>query len=142
MATTSATPVTVRQSTGRLYLWLGIGLALLGPVLYLLQVQLRLLTVPWYAPLMATLGVAMVLFALARRWSWWRLLGLVFCGLLAGAEWYFLLSLSKLPAYAGPVAAGRPFPPFAVARADGSPFTQADLTGDQKTILLFFRGRW
>jgi hypothetical protein len=27
-------------------------------------------------------------------------------------------------------------------RADGSPFTQRDLEGDQNNVMVFFRGRW
>ena len=48
----------------------------------------------------------------------------------------------RLPAYTGPVAAGQPFPEFATQRADGSPFTQRDLEGDQNNVMVFFRGRW
>ena len=62
-------------------------------------------------------------------------------GPLAGAEGAFLAAL-RLPAYTGPVAAGRPFPAFATIRADGTPFTQSDLEGDQDTVMVFFRGRW
>ena len=61
--------------------------------------------------------------------------------LLAGAEWAFLLEM-RLPAYTGPVAAGQPFPEFTTQRADGTPFTQHDLEGDQKNVMVFFRGRW
>jgi peroxiredoxin len=48
----------------------------------------------------------------------------------------------RLPPYAGPVAVGRPFPAFEARRADGKPFSQVDVTGDQQNVLVFFRGRW
>ena len=67
---------------------------------------------------------------------------LVLCGLLAGAQWYFLLSLSKVPAYTGPVSSGVSFPAFSTMLADGSPFDQDSFPGEQNTALVFFRGRW
>jgi hypothetical protein len=101
-----------------------------------------LLTTPWYAPVLATGGIGLVLLALRRRLGAWRVLALVFVALVAVYQWWFLLAHTRLPAYAGPVAAGEPFPEFRAARADGSPFTRADLEGKQATALVFFRGRW
>jgi len=48
----------------------------------------------------------------------------------------------RLPAYNGPIAVGRPFPAFEARRADGTPFRQSDLIGDQHHAIVFFRGRW
>ena len=50
--------------------------------------------------------------------------------------------MTRLPAYAGPLEIGQPYPAFQTQRADGTPFTQADLRGDKGTVLVFFRGRW
>jgi hypothetical protein len=127
---------------GRLYLWLGIGLVLLGPILYMIQLWAKLLRPPWYGPAFTTAGVALVLLALRRRRTVWRGAVLALCGLLAVAEWYFLLSLSKLPAYTGPSSAGSSFPIFSTTLADGSAFNQDSLRGRQNTALVFFRGRW
>jgi hypothetical protein len=113
----------------------------LGPVAYLLQLRIPVLTEPWYLPMAGTVAAILLLIAVLRRRGLWRILGLVFCGLLAGFEWMFLLGLA-LPAYTGPVASGQPFPAFATLRADGTPFTQDDLRGEQNTVLVFFRGRW
>ena len=96
---------------------------------------------PWYAPIAATLGVLLIAVALWQARSVWRLLALLLIVLLAGAEWAFMLE-TRLPAYAGPVAAGQPFPEFTTVRADGTPFTQRDLEGDQNNVMVFFRGRW
>src|SRR5438270_828826 len=79
--------------------------------------------------------------ALSRRRTVWRVLVLLLVTLLAAGEWAFVLE-TRLPAYTGPVAEGRPFPAFKTARADGSPFTQEDLADGQKTVMVFFRGRW
>jgi hypothetical protein len=96
---------------------------------------------PWYVPTLATLGAGLVLWSLWQRRSAWRVLALALVALIAGLQWWWLLAYSRLPPYTGPVAAGRPFPAFRAARADGSPFTRADLEG-QPTALVFFRGQW
>jgi hypothetical protein len=100
------------------------------------------LTTPWYAPALATLGTALILVALMRRFNVWRVAALLLIGALTAGEWWFLLSASVLPAYAGPAKEGQPFPAFTAARADGTPFTQDDLKGDQGTVMVFFRGHW
>jgi hypothetical protein len=114
----------------------------LGVVAYAFQVNAGILTTPWYGPALATLGTALILVALRRRVSVWRVAALLLVGALTAGEWWFLLSYSTLPDYSGPVAEGQTFPEFAAARADGTPFTQDDLKGDRDTVLVFFRGRW
>ncbi len=126
---------------GRLFLLLGLGLAALGVVAYVVQVSLHRLMAPWYMPAMASLGVALVALSLVEKRTIWRVFGLVAVVLLAGAEMAFLYAV-RLPPYTGPVAVGRPFPAFETKRADGSMFTQGDLIGDRNSVLVFFRGRW
>jgi hypothetical protein len=96
---------------------------------------------PWYMPIAATLSVFLIVVALWRARSVWRILALLLVVLLAGAEWAFMLE-TRLPAYTGPVATGQPFPEFTTMRADGAAFTQRDLEGDQNNVMVFFRGRW
>ncbi|HEV7226284.1 MAG TPA: hypothetical protein VGN42_26490 [Pirellulales bacterium] len=129
------------RPSGRLALFAGLGLAALGAIGYVAQVSAHRLSTPWYMPCAATLGAACILWALWRARTIWRLLALAFVMLLAGAEWSFVLG-TRLPAYAGPVAVGRPFPEFESLRAEGAPFSQRNLEGDQNSILVFFRGRW
>jgi hypothetical protein len=129
------------RSRGRLLLLLGLALAVLGVVAYVVQLALKRLTWPWYMPALAWLGVTLVIMSLWKRRTVWRGLALVAVLLLAGAESAALYA-TRLPPYAGPVAVGRPFPAFEARRADGTPFTQADLAGDQHHVLVFFRGRW
>lgn len=138
-----ASPPTVqaRPTTGRAYLLLGIALAVLGVMAYVAQVALLRLQTPWYMPIAATLGVILVAYSLWHKRTVWRMLGLVTVLLLCGLTWIFLLGL-RLPPYRGPLAVGQPVPAFATQRAEGSPFTQADLAGDQNTVLVLFRGRW
>src|SRR5690242_6445283 len=138
--TTSPAPAPAR-SRGRLLLFLGLGIAALGLIGYAVQLSVQRLTAPWYMPAAATLGVALVVVSLWQRRTVWRVLALLLVLLLAGGEWASLLAL-RAPAYAGPVAAGQPFPAFTTTRADGTPFTEGDLEGDQNTVLVSFRGRW
>jgi len=62
-------------------------------------------------------------------------------GVLAAGEWYLLLNLANLPAYAGPVEVGKQLPAFETQLADGSRLGPGDLKGKQNTVLVFFRGR-
>jgi hypothetical protein len=142
MGTTSPPVAVSRRIPGRLCLWLGVGLVLLGPILYVVQLRMRFLSVPWYVPVLATAGVALVFVAGLREWSLWRIVAMVLCGFLAGAEWFFLVSLSKVPAYTGPVATGLAFPTFTTTLANGPTFNQDSLRGEQNSALVFFRGRW
>ena len=130
-----------RRSPGRVLVAAGLGFAALGMAGYAAQLSQHRLTTPWYLPASATLGAVLVAASLWQRRSVWRVLALLLVVLVAGAEWTFLLSL-RLPAYSGPVAAGRSFPAFSTMRADGTPFTRADLEGGPNHVLVFFRGRW
>jgi hypothetical protein len=130
-----------RQFRGRLFLLLGLGLAVLGVVAYVAQIALERLIVPWYMPVLASLGVVLVIISLVERRTIWRILALMLVVLLAGAEWAMIYAL-RLPSYTGPIAVGRPFPAFETTRADGTAFAQSNLAGDQNNVLVFFRGRW
>jgi hypothetical protein len=130
-----------RRSSGRFLLALGLCLTALGVIGYAGQLAAQRLTTPWYMPAAATLGVVCLVASVWRRRTVWRVLALLLVALLAGAEWAFLLAM-RLPPYTGPVVAGRPFPAFTTARADGKPFTLRDLEGGPDSVLVFFRGRW
>jgi hypothetical protein len=125
----------------RRILLLGVALTLVGIAIYAIQIAARRLTMPWYLPTSATVGALLVAVSLWRARSVWRVALLLLLLLLAGAEWAFLLA-TRLPPYTGPIAVGKPFPAFTTTRADGTPFTQRDLQGDTKNVLVFFRGRW
>ena len=130
-----------RRTPGRLALLSGLGLAIMGIIAYVLQIRAHRLTAPWYMPVLATLGVVLVVVALQRARNVWRFLALGLVVLLAAAEWTFLLSLG-LPKYTGPVAEGKLFPAFQTSRADGTTFNQSDLAGAPTNVFVFFRGRW
>jgi hypothetical protein len=134
----SATPL---HRPGRFLAALGFCLPVLAVAGYAAQLRSRRLTMPWYLPLAATLGVILLVAALWRARTVTRWLALLLALLIAGGGWAFVLS-TRLPAYTGPVAAGRPFPEFTTQRADGTPFTRRDLEGGPDSVLVFFRGRW
>lgn len=129
-----------RGVSSRRLLLLGVALAIVGVVIYAIQIAAKRLTVPWYLPATATVAALLLAVSLWRARSVWRVVLLLLMLLLAGAEWSFLLA-TRLPPYTGPIAVGKPFPAFATTRADGRPFTERDLRGD-KSVLVFFRGRW
>ena len=129
------------RSRGRFLMLAGLGLAVLGVAAYAIQLSLQRLMLPWYMPAAALLGVALVVASLWERRTVWRVLALVVVVLLASFE-LMALNAMRLPPYTGPIAVGRSFPAFEARRADGTPFTQNDLIGDQHHALVFFRGRW
>src|SRR5262249_12876618 len=133
---------TTARHPGRSLLLLGVFLAVAGPVLLmLLTFAARILITPWYAPVLGTLGVALIILALMRSRSIWRWTAVLIFTLFVAFQWYALLAM-RTPAYTGPVKDGEPFPAFATTLADGSTFTQDDLKGNQNTVMVFFRGHW
>jgi hypothetical protein len=141
MSTVSTTPpATRRRSPGRAYFWAGVGVCLLGPALAVAQFSLKLQFVPWYSPALATLGALLLLAAVARRRGVVRVTALLLVTAVAALQWYFLVSLTKLPDYAGP-ARGDKLPAFRSTFADGRPFTEKDLRDGSWRVLVFFRGR-
>lgn len=142
MATLSTAPPTIQRSHGRGYFWAGLGLCLLGLVLAAVQFSLKVLVVPWYTPVLATLGAFELLVSVVKRRTIPRILFLVLVAAFAGLQWYGLVVLLKLPAYEGPAQAGKPLPAFHAKRADGRPFTEVDFRDGSWRVLTFFRGRW
>jgi hypothetical protein len=127
---------------GRIYLALGMLLAVSGVGIYAARFQAKILDTPWYVPILATVGLALVALALVQARSVWRWLAAVFCTLFAAALWLFLLVFLRAPPYTGPVQVGQLFPAFSTTLSDGSTFTQQNLHGDKNTVMVFFRGRW
>jgi hypothetical protein len=130
------------RSGGRLYFWLGIGLCLLGPILNVILMQMGQLGLPWYALVLSTVGVGLMLVAVIRRAGIARIVFLALFGLLCAFQWFFVVFMSKLPAYEGPARAGDKLPAFTTKLADGSSFTQKNLESGQHSALVFFRGHW
>ena len=76
---------------------------------------------------MTTIGTVLLLLSVARRRSIPRVVVLVLLTAFAGFQWYFLMSMMKLPDYAGSVQAGKQQSTFRATFVDGRPFTEADL---------------
>jgi hypothetical protein len=127
---------------GRSLLFLGMFVAVAGTLLmFVLTFAAKILITPWYAPVLGTLGVALIILALTRLRSIWRWSAVVIFTLFVGVQWWALFAM-RTPPYTGPVKKGEPFPAFATMLADGSEFTQNNLKGDKNTVMIFFRGRW
>jgi hypothetical protein len=135
-------PDGLNLTTGRRYLWFGLALGVASLLLFFLHLQLKQVFVPWYVPIVCTLGAALVLVSIFQRRTIPRYAALVIVALLGGMEWYLLGVIAKLPEYRGPAVAGKRLPDFTTTLADGRPFTDEDLLGPQATVLTFFRGRW
>src|SRR5579864_6419659 len=87
---------------GRSWLLLGVLVAIAGPVVnILLMFAARILITPWYAPLLGTLGLALIILALLRSRSLWRWTSVVFVTLLVAFQWWVVLAM-RTPAYTGP----------------------------------------
>jgi hypothetical protein len=130
------------RSKGRVYLWMGIGLCLLGIAAVVAQYSLKLLIVPWYLPVLTTLAVFLLVWALATRFTVVRAVVLGLIAILAGLEWLYLGVAAKLPEYTGPAEVGKPIPAFQSTLANGRSFTQRNLQDGKPSVLVFFRGRW
>src|SRR5262245_18128115 len=120
----------------------GIALFLIGPAMYVVQFQLKSLFAPWYAPILATLGAALMVASAWRRGGIARSIGAAFFVIVCGLEWFMLGVGTLTPLYTGPAEIGRKIPVFTTTLADGTPFTEKDLERGNPTVLLFFRGRW
>lgn len=79
--------VAARPHPGRLYVVLGLLVALSGIAIDVFQLPAKILAAPWYVPILATAGLLMVLMALAQSRSIWRWLAAGFVTLLAAGEW-------------------------------------------------------
>lgn len=122
---------------------LGVLVFTLGPIVYAVQLGvLRQTPMPWHLLILAGVGVLLMALSLWRRFGVLRTIGFVVFLLLAGGEWLFFLVISKTPLYTGPAQVGAPLPVFETTLADGRTFGNRDLSGDEATIILFYRGHW
>src|SRR5438105_263125 len=83
---------------------LAIVCVILSVALYVVQISFKVLTTPWYMPILGSLGGLLLFVAVTQRPSLWRILSLLVFGGLAAFEWYFLLVFTRVPPYDGPVA--------------------------------------
>ena len=136
--TTPASP-----SARRLRFWGAAGLAVAVVLGFYLQVAWgQSLMTPWYLPIGGTLAALTMLSALPSRRGWGRVLVSILATVLAILEWVFVLLISSLPGYAGPVLEGSRVPPFHAQLADGTPIDQSHFQQDRATVVVFFQGRW
>jgi hypothetical protein len=143
MEQTNVVAPAISRKPGRIWIWIGILVLVGGIVAVILQYTVfKQLMMPWYAPALATLGVLLVAVATFQRPTFTR--GLILAVVVAATvfEWYALVVLTQLPAYAGPARVGEPVPVFSTTLANGDTFSDRDLQSGDPAVLLFFRGRW
>jgi hypothetical protein len=134
---------TAKTAPRRLPLFLfGFLLFVLGPIIYAFQFSAGVLTVPWYVPILGTVGVLLMLASIVRRPGVVRIALFVLFLLVCGFEWFFILFGANTPPYRGPAQAGRQLPAFTTTLWDGSSFSDKNLAEGKSTVLVFFRGRW
>jgi hypothetical protein len=121
---------------------LGILLFFLGPAISAVQFSVGNLSMPWHLPVLASLGVLLMMASVWRRGGVARWVGMLLFVAVCGLEWFVLLVATKAPSYTGPAQPGRKVPEFVTALADGRPFSNKDLEDGTSRVLLFFRGRW
>ncbi len=121
---------------------LGAILFVQGLVIYGVQFALKILTMPWYLPILATVGILCMAISVWQRPALGRGIGLGLFALLGAFIWFMALVGTRTPPYTGPALPGTAVPAFAALKADGTPFTHRDLADGKRRVLLFFRGRW
>lgn len=141
METPLSSPVGSQPRRWPLFL-VGVACFVLGPLIYAVQMRAGSLVVPWHWPALATLGALCMAASARRRPGVWRIAGLAVFSILCGLEWFFFGVATRTPAYAGPAQVGTKLPAFAATYADGRPFTNKTLADGNRSVVLFFRGRW
>lgn len=121
---------------------IGVACFVLGPVIYIAQMRAGSLVVPWHLPVLATFGALCMAGSAWRHPGAWRIAGLSVFTLLCGLEWFVFGVATKTPAYTGPAQVGTRLPAFAATYADGRAFTDKTLADGNRSVVLFFRGRW
>ena len=142
---TTQVPVPVHRAasrTGR-YLWCGMLLAIAVVAGFVVQIAwANWLITPWYLPLGGTLAAMLVVYAWSRNRTWGRAGATLACVALACLEWLFVIVVTVLPAYHGPVKPGSVLPPFHARLADGTEITDLYFRQHPATAVVFFQGRW
>lgn len=137
-------PAAVDRGSNRTLLFWGAAILAIAliPLFFAQVFGAKLLVTPWYLPIAGSAAALGALYASSRGWRWLRVGIALLCVALAGFEWFFLLSATRLPAYQGPIAAGSALPAFHATLADGTPIDESYFRDNRKTALVFFQGRW
>jgi hypothetical protein len=119
----------------------GVLLFVTGPLGYVVQSHWKPLSTPWYWPILAATGTALMLQSLFRPWNpanhspdplrtplWSR--------------WYVFAVVFQTPKYTRAAQPGQMVPRFRASPTDGRASTAEDLKQGMHSVLLFCRGRW
>jgi hypothetical protein len=116
----------------------GLALVLAGPGLHLVRTATHHLESPWPAPILSTVGLALVILAISRRRSRGELIVATLATLLTAAVWLYVAVALRLPAYDGPIRPGHRLPEFLALRSDGRAFGLEELKRSP-SALVFYR---
>lgn len=110
-----------------------------GAVYYTLIFTRGIFQIPWYFVAASTLAVVLAIAGLFKKRGILRYAATLILALIAFTAW--MPAVMKVPPYEGPVVVGKPLPVVLGKKADGTPFTNADLIG-KRTAVVFYRGWW
>src|SRR5262245_16724076 len=115
----------------------GIALFIVGPIVYAAMMQSDMLWTPWFMPILATIGVLLMVLSLWRKFGVVRGIGLLVFLVACAGEWFFFLYMIPTPQYAGAAQRNAMVPAFEATLADGSTFTNKDVAKGRSTVMLF-----
>ncbi len=120
----------------------GVFFLLLGPAIGVVMTALEKLITPWYLPILATIGVALLAAAFVRRPGILRgvLVGLAL--LPTVFAWLIVAVFARTPEYTGPATVGNRIPTFTAKYTDGREFSNGEVETGGPAVLLFYRGHW
>ena len=140
----TTTPATAPPASGSRWPLFIIGLVIfiLGPVSMMIQMQMGYLRTSWQMPILASIGVLLMLASVMQRGGVLRILGFGVFFVLTALMWFMTLVMIRVPEYAGPATVGKKIPAFETSLATGESFSNKDLEKGESTVLVFFRGHW
>lgn len=122
---------------------IGLPVTLVGMVSYML-----LMDVPWIRStalpniVVALIGMAISVWAMARCRSWWTVPTGAASVLLGGFFMYFMFVMSVQPEAPNAPAVGERIADFTLPNQEGRPVSLASLHANGPALLVFYRGHW
>lgn len=138
---TSAVPS--RAASAQRAALIGLPVTLVGVASYM-----PLMDVPWIRStalpniVVALIGMAISVWAMARCRSWWTIPTGAASVLLGGFFMYFLFVMSVQPEAPNAPAVGERIADFTLPNQEGRPVSLASLHAKGPALLVFYRGHW
>ena len=120
---------------------MGMFLVLVGWCFYVWRFSQANLVLPYYLPVIVTVGFGVMVRGFLQKRSILRVLGLILALLMTLVAWMIIFGLS-LPKYDGPATVGATAPAFEAQLAMGGDFQASNLKDGKNRIIVFYRGIW